>query len=189
MTFRSPAFLVLALAIASANTARAQHPFAPDSLVRAILADRLAAKRGMGFVVAVLERGKPPRMHSAGVAGLAGVPLDGNTVFEIGSITKVFTAALLADMVARGEVRLEDPISKYLPASVKLPTRSGREITLVDLSTQFSGLPRLPSNISPKDGRNPYADYTVDQLYSFLAGYELTRDIGERYEYSNLGVG
>ena len=159
-----------------------------EAAIQAIVDERVTSARAVGLVVATLDRGKT-RVYTAGSSGAEGVKLDGNTVFEIGSITKVFTAALLADMVARGEVRLEDPISKYLPASAKLPTRNGREITLVDLSTQFSGLPRLPSNISPKDGRNPYADYTVDQLYSFLAGYELTRDIGERYEYSNLGVG
>jgi serine-type D-Ala-D-Ala carboxypeptidase/endopeptidase len=189
MTFRKPALLVIALAMSFSTTMRAQDSFAPDSLVRAILADRLAAKRGMGFVVAVLERGKPPRIHSAGVAGLAGVPLDGNTVFEIGSITKVFTGALLADMVARGEVRLDDPISKYLPSSVRVPSRNGRQITLGDLSTQSSGLPRLPTNLRPANIANPYADYSVAQLYEFLSGYTLPRDVGEKYEYSNLGVG
>lgn len=180
--------LVLVTALA-ASPAYSQDRFAPDSLVRAILVDRVASKRGMGFVVAVMERGKPPRIQTAGVSGLSGVPLDGNTVFEIGSVTKVFTGALLAEMVARGEVRLDDPISKYLPAAVRVPSRKGRQITLVDLSTQSSGLPRLPTNMRPGDIGNPYADYTVDLLYKFLSGYTLPRDIGERYEYSNLGVG
>ena len=60
---------------------------------------------------------------------------------------------------------------------------------LEDLSTQSSGLPRMPSNFTPKDNSNPYADYSVEQLYQFLSGYQLTRDIGAQYEYSNLGVG
>jgi CubicO group peptidase (beta-lactamase class C family) len=84
---------------------------------------------------------------------------------------------------------LTDPVSKYLPASVKMPERNNRKITLEDLSTQSSGLPRLPSNLSPKDALNPYADYSVDRMYEFLSGYQLTRDVGEKYEYSNLGVG
>ena len=114
---------------------------------------------------------------------------DENTVFEIGSITKVFTGTLLAEAVKRGEVKLDDPISKYLPAAVKVPTRNGKEITLIDLATHTSGLPRLPSNFAPKDSQNPYADYTVEQMYDFLSKYELPRDIGSKAEYSNFGMG
>jgi CubicO group peptidase (beta-lactamase class C family) len=116
-------------------------------------------------------------------------PLNGDTIFEIGSATKVFTSLLLADMVQRGEVALADPVAKYLPAEVKVPERGGRAITLVDLSTHTSGLPTMPTNFNPKDPANPYADYTVDQLYQFLSSYQLTRDIGSKFEYSNLGVG
>lgn len=143
----------------------------------------------MGFVVAILEREKPPRIHTAGTSGVEGLSLDGNTVFEIGSVTKVFTSTLLSEMVARGEVKLDDPISKYLPASVRVPSRNGKQITLRNLATQTSGLPRLPTNFRPASVANPYADYTVDNLYQFLSGYTLPRDIGEKYEYSNLGVG
>jgi D-alanyl-D-alanine-carboxypeptidase/D-alanyl-D-alanine-endopeptidase len=104
-------------------------------------------------------------------------------------MTKVFTSLVLMDMVQKGEVALTDPVSKFLPATVKMPERNGKKITLEDLSTQSSGLPRLPSNFTPKDASNPYADYSVDLLYQFLSGYQLTRDIGSQYEYSNLGVG
>jgi D-alanyl-D-alanine-carboxypeptidase/D-alanyl-D-alanine-endopeptidase len=110
-------------------------------------------------------------------------------VYEIGSITKVFTAVLLADMVERGEVALADPVAKYLPKTVKVPERGGKQITLLDLATHKSGLPRLPANLQPKDMANPYADYTVADLYAFLSGYTLPRDIGAREEYSNLGMG
>jgi CubicO group peptidase (beta-lactamase class C family) len=114
---------------------------------------------------------------------------DENTVFEIGSITKVFTGILLAEAVKRGEVKLNDPVSKYLPDTVKMPSRNGREITLLDLTTHTSGLPSLPTNFKPADNKNPYADYSVQQMYEFLSGYTLTRDIGEQSAYSNLGVG
>src|SRR5256885_10692939 len=70
-----------------------------------------------------------------------------------------------------------------------MPERKGRKITLADLATHTSGLPRLPSNIHPKDEGNPYADYSVQQMYDFLSGYQLERDIGSEYEYSNLGFG
>src|SRR5205085_8424519 len=111
------------------------------------------------------------------------------TIFEIGSATKVFTSLLLADMVQRGQVALDDPVAKYLPPTVKMPERHGRSITLVDLATHTSGLPRLPTNMTPKNQANPYADYSVEQLYQFLSNYQLTRDVGSQYEYSNLGGG
>ncbi len=113
--------------------------------------------------------------------------VDGDTVFEIGSVTKVFTATLLAEMAERGEVSLDDPISKYLPKSVKTPTRNGKEITLLALATHTSGFPKMPTNWAPRDNRNPYADYTLEQMYAFLSGYTLTRDIGSQFEYSNYG--
>jgi len=115
--------------------------------------------------------------------------MNGDTVFEIGSVSKVFTSLLLADMVQRKEVALTDPVAKYLPDTVKLPGRGGKQITFVDLATHTSGLPRMPNNFKPADPSNPYADYTVPQMYEFLSGYQLTRDIGEKYEYSNLGGG
>ena len=86
-------------------------------------------------------------------------------------------------------IALDDPAGKYLPEAVTLPERSGRPITLHDLSTHTSGFPGLPSNIKPKNLRNPYADYSVDDLYQFLSSYTLPRDPGSEFEYSNLGGG
>ena len=97
-------------------------------------------------------------------------PPDADTVFEIGSITKVFTSLVLADMVVRGEVELDDPVAKFLPPTVKVPERDGRRITLLDLSNQVSGLPRMPDNLKPADGADPYVDYGPARLYEFLAG-------------------
>ncbi len=108
-------------------------------------------------------------------------PVDGETVFEIGSITKVFTALLLSDMALRGEVKLKDPVQKYLPAAVHMPTRNGKQITLLDLADHHSGLPSLPSNYTSNI-------YTTEQMYDFLNHYTLTRDPKARYEYSNFGV-
>ncbi len=163
-----------------------QQPLPSDSAVRALLAARVktfpdSGKHGTGIVVGLLDASGHRRIIALGV--------DSNAVCEIGSITKTFTASILADMVTRGEVRLDDPVAKYLPDSAHVPSRNGKQITLVDLATQSSGLPRLPSNMAPRDATNPYADYTVQQLYAFLSGYQLTRDIGATYEYSNLGVG
>lgn len=161
-----------------------------DGEVKSILQDRIdRAKKSVGIVVGLVDD-KGARIISYGKPSQESTQtVNGDSVFEIGSVTKVFTATLLADMVERGEVNLNDPISKYLPKSVKTPTRDGKEITLHDLSSQISGLPRMPTNFAPKDNQNPYADYTVEQMYAFLSNYTLTRDIGAKYEYSNYGVG
>lgn len=156
-----------------------------------MLVERVAADAASyGIVVGLVEPQQQRRVIGYGSRGV-GVPgpVDGNTVFEIGSMTKVFTSLLLADAAGRGEVALEDPVAKFLPATVRMPERGGRSITLVDLATHTSGLPRLPSNLKPADPENPYADYSVAQLYQFLSSAELARDIGAEYEYSNLGGG
>ncbi len=160
-----------------------------DAEIRSILADRIdQRKQSVGIVVGVVEpQGR--RTVSYGAIGLNdGRTLDGDSVFEIGSITKVFTSLLLANVVERGEVALTDPVAKYLPTSVKVPERGGKQITLVDLATHTSGLPRMPENFKPRDPARPYEDYSPEQLYSFLSAYQLRRDIGSKFEYSNLGL-
>jgi CubicO group peptidase (beta-lactamase class C family) len=113
---------------------------------------------------------------------------DGATVYEIGSITKTFTATLLARAVLSGRITLDTPLARLLP-DYRIPSRGGKEITLGMLATQHSGLPRLPSNLQPKDPADPYADYDAARLKAFLAGYQMPRDPGAAYEYSNLGFG
>ena len=141
------------------------------------------------IVLGIVEPDGSTRILHAGSAGEGARPLGRQTVFEIGSINKTFTGTILADMVARGEVKLDDPVQKYLPSSVRVPTRNGREITLLDLATHRSALPRLPDNFVPAATGNPYAEYSVDVVYAFLNNHTLRRDIGAEYEYSNLGVG
>ena len=161
-----------------------------DSEIRRILVDRIDTQhQGVGIVVGVIEPAGRRVIAYGSMAVDDKRPIDGDTIFEIGSATKVFTSLLLADAVRRGEVALTDPVAKYLPAGVKVPERGGKKITLVDLATHTSGLPRLPANLAPKNPANPYADYTVKQLYDFLSTYELPRDIGSQYAYSNLGAG
>ncbi len=111
-----------------------------------------------------------------------------DTLFEIGSITKTFTVLLLEDMVNRGEMKLEDPVENYLPKSVKVPSHGGKKITLLNLAAQDSGLPFDGTNMIQKDPRNIFADYTADNLYTFLSGYTLTQDPGAEFRYSNAGI-
>jgi D-alanyl-D-alanine-carboxypeptidase/D-alanyl-D-alanine-endopeptidase len=129
-------------------------------------------------------------IYSYGYTNLsASQPIDENTVFEIGSIGKTFTTLLLADMVERHELSLDDPIEKFLPENVIAPTYDGRSIQLIDLATHTSGLPSLPDNFAPAYEYNPYADYTLEQMYTALSQTTLTRHIGVAYEYSNFGMG
>lgn len=114
---------------------------------------------------------------------------DGQTVFEIGSVTKCFTGLLLAQMAEAGEVTLDEPVSQLLPEGVAVPSKDGASITLLHLSAQTSGLPRMPPNFDPADVTDPYADYDAQKLYDALRAIELSRRPGERYDYSNLGVG
>lgn len=185
--------LVLAVVIlsASASGQAVSEPAVPsDADIRQLLVDRIDVQRqSVGIVVGIIA---PKGRRVIAYGNLEkGDPraLNGDTIFEIGSATKVFTSLLLADMVQRGEVSLDDPVAKYLPPGTKMPERNGRSITLVDLATHTSGLPRIPTNFNPKNPANPYADYSVEQLYQFLSTYQLTRDVGSQYEYSNLGGG
>jgi CubicO group peptidase (beta-lactamase class C family) len=172
-------------------------PFAPtplpadwrvpgDADVAGLLDQRIALRAGAGMVAGPIEPGGA-RIVVRGPA--QGEAFDEDTLFEIGSMTKVFTALLLADMALKGEVSLDDPAAKYLPEGATMPSRGGREITLRNLTMQNSGLPRLPDNLRFADPDDPYADYIEADLLAFLSRYELPRDIGSEYEYSNLGVG
>jgi len=143
----------------------------------------------VGMSIGVLDRGQKQTFGYGRLSQDDPRVPDGDTIYEFGSASKVLTGLLLADAVVQGRVRLDQPAGELLPAGVKMPGHGERAITLQDLATHMSGLPRLPDNLKPKNLSNPYADYTVDDLYSFLNGYKLTRSPGEKSEYSNLGQG
>jgi CubicO group peptidase (beta-lactamase class C family) len=155
-----------------------------DSLARAFRAQHPAPALVIGVVDAKGERILP-----YGAVGDDSTPPTGETRFEVGSVTKIFTSLLLARMVESGDVRLDDSIALYLPDSVKAPEYRGKEITLRELATHSSSLPRLPTNIAPANMSDPYADYSVARLYDFLNSYDLPQAPDSHYEYSNLGAG
>lgn len=109
-----------------------------------------------------------------------------DTVYEIGSLSKVFTGLLLAEMVAAGQVTVQTPVGELLPAELALPEAT-TAIPLQALTTHLSGLPRLANNMPFGDVTDPYADYPVELLYAFLEGFTPPAD--PAFEYSNLGVG
>jgi D-alanyl-D-alanine-carboxypeptidase/D-alanyl-D-alanine-endopeptidase len=113
---------------------------------------------------------------------------DEHTAFEIGSVTKTMTAALLAEFIARGEVSLNDPIARLLPPGTRVPSFNGREITIAEIVTHTSGLPALPANYRPPDINNPYAGATERDLLDALAATRLTHEPGSKWEYSNFAM-
>jgi CubicO group peptidase (beta-lactamase class C family) len=118
------------------------------------------------------------------------IPVNQNTFFNIGSITKTFTTLLLADMVKQGLVNLNDPIEKCLPAYVKAPQFNGHKITLEDLATHFSGLPEWPSNVWLNNNVGVFnPNYNATLLYQALSDFKLTRAPGSQFQYSSFGIG
>jgi D-alanyl-D-alanine-carboxypeptidase/D-alanyl-D-alanine-endopeptidase len=178
--------LCLSAAIAAGSLEAADRKTAIDKIAGPFIETRKAA----AIVVGVEEGGAATFYGYGKVRNEEKATPNEKTVFEIGSVTKVFTALLLADMVQRGMASLDDPVRKYLPPGTVPETQGGAaEIRLIDLVTHTSGLPRLPNNLDVQDWSNPYADYTPAKLYEFLAKYGLMRYADTKYSYSNLGMG
>lgn len=185
--------LVAALAAIStiariAAPARADHAAQINELVKPLIDDKTIVgcvvgvidddqRDVYGYGATRLERGEP-----------TGPAPDGGTIFEIGSVSKALTGTLMAEMIARGEVTLEQPIAELLPEGAAAPSFDGKPLTLLHLATHTSGLPRLPDNGWFLDITNPYVHYTPELMFAFLSNHKLRRAPGT-YEYSNYGVG
>lgn len=149
--------------------------------ILAILDARLAEAPGVGIALGIVDaggarvycRGRKDVRHDAAV--------DGDTIFELASVTKVFTGTIFADMVRKGEVKMDDRAQNYLPPSVKMPTWKEQPITLLHLANHVSGLPSYATTLTSPDPLNPYANYTKEQIYGFLNKVELQRAPGESY--------
>jgi len=160
---------------------------APARTLAGVVAGAAAKLPAGGIVAAEIDHGAVHYTSAGDFAPRAGIPPE-QVIFEIGSMTKVFTGLLLAETVNEGKARLDDPIGKYLPADLKLAPEVAA-ITLGQLATHTSGLPRLPDNFNPADPLDPYADYGVKQMYVFLAGYRPAKPAPQPADYSNLGMG
>jgi CubicO group peptidase (beta-lactamase class C family) len=145
------------------------------------------SERVMGISVGVIAAGEQATIHLGHVA--AGQPVaNDETLYEIGSISKVFTGLLLADAVAGDQLALDTPVDTLLPEGVRMPAPNGQKITLKHLSTHRSGLPRLPTNMTELASNNPYAKYDSARAMEFLNDYQLPRLPGEKHEYSNFAT-
>ena len=143
------------------------------------------SKGGVSVVVGVVTPNGTSVSGYGNISKANTTKVNGNTIFDIGSITKTFTTTLLADMVKRGLVKLDDPVQKYLPPNVKVPTyhNDGHNITLEDLATHTSGLPDLPQKLIDNH------TYPTQQIYNYISHSSLVSEPGVRYSYNNLGMG
>ena len=156
--------------------------------VRAALEQRFKADRtGACIAAGVIDDGTIATAYYCADPG-SQRPYDEHTAFEIGSVTKTMTAALLAEFTARGEVALNDPIAKLLPPGTPVPSFNGREITIGEIVTHTSGLPAIPAQYRPPDMNNPYAGVTERDLLDALAATQLAREPGSKWEYSNFAM-
>lgn len=157
--------------------------------IQQLLQDYVNESEGSGAAIGFIDNGHIS-YYAYGTKAIDNAdPITQDTMFEIGSLTKVFTTISLADMINDGLVSLDDPIEKYLPSHVKVPQKDGSKITLRQLATHTSGLPRLPENMPMKNPDNPYADYTLELLYAALGSTTLSTKPGEVCAYSNFGSG
>ena len=141
-----------------------------------------------GLSIGILVNGKTYYYGYGETAKGNGQLPNEHSIYEIGSISKTFTATLLADAVEKGKVKLDDPVSKYFPDTIPALVYEGQPVTLKTLSNHSSGIPRMPNNFHPSDNNNPYKDYSDQDLYSFYKTFKLNRKPGAEYEYSNLAA-
>ncbi|MDN5200679.1 serine hydrolase [Fulvivirgaceae bacterium BMA10] len=163
----------------------------PDTLPKHVIDSiekRIENGINPSIAIGIIDK-KGPKFFNFGKTSKEGQLVEEHTIYEIGSITKVFTAILLAQQVMGGTISLDEPVNSYLPSEVVMPVKGSDKITFGTLSDHTSGLPRMPNNFTPANPGNPYVDYKVEQMYSFISSYEPTRKVGAKYEYSNLAQG
>lgn len=156
-------------------------------IIKQQVRDRIDNGYSVGTAIVFIEDGKEEYFfYGYGNAARKEV-INKKSVFEIGSVTKTFTALLLADLVKKGRITLDDPVDRFFPDSVRIPDYFGRKITFADLATHRSGLPREPIGFNKTDLNNPYIAENINKLYAGLKSWKLKRG-ANRYEYSNLGI-
>jgi D-alanyl-D-alanine-carboxypeptidase/D-alanyl-D-alanine-endopeptidase len=173
--------LALTLAVASGSAHAMTGATLADTVAQRLQGDRT----GACMAVAVIENGSVARSFAcADAKNVARIGPD--TAFEIGSVSKTMTAALLADLIGQGKGSLDDPLSAWLPPGTKLPDYHGKPILLRHIVTHTSGLPALPSRMAAPDMADPYAKLDEAALLASLGDATLTAEPGKRFEYSNF---
>lgn len=188
---------VTLLALDSGSTLRAEdnQPSYWKGQVDALVTTLIEKKKAVGVVVGIITPDGKREFFCYGTTKDGGLEPTPDTLFEIGSVSKPITALLLALMVEDGTVKLDDPVQKYLPKEIVVPRRGKQEITLLELVTHTSGLPRNPPNqqrlvnMDEAVAMNPYGKYDTKQLAEGLAEIKLKESDKLGFAYSNLGMG
>ena len=185
----APALCLALLSSITGSIAHAQPP--DDAAIRRILEERIdSRKQSVGIVVGIVTPEGRRTVRYGRFAANDPREVGPDTVFEIGSVTKVFTAMLLADMARRGEVSVTDPVIRYLPPEVATRAQGLKATTLADLATHTAGFPFWPSGIpATAEGTAQMGSYSLDQLYSFVSTFTAPPDVGTRWMYSNTDAG
>ncbi|MFD2513020.1 serine hydrolase [Pontibacter locisalis] len=180
--------LLLFLLLPALHVQAQQNTSSRQDSVKSYLQELVQENQVPGVVLGVYENGKI-QFYTYGVADKGKqVPLTENTIFEIGSITKTFTTLLAQMLISEGKINWDDSVNKYLPDSLKVLEKDGKKVTLRHLASHTAGLPKVPSNLQPKDNYDPYADYTKKDLYAYLQQVPIQTVPGEKINYSNTGV-
>jgi CubicO group peptidase (beta-lactamase class C family) len=142
-----------------------------------------------GVAIAIVD-GDRARVYGFGRAGNSDAAPGADTLFEIGNVTAVYTAVLLADAIERGAIAADTPVASLLPVGASLPVGGDVAMTVEHLASHRSGLPRLPDAVASRMlAGDPHAGYGEDALFRDLAAARLVAVPGERFTYSTFGVG
>jgi serine-type D-Ala-D-Ala carboxypeptidase/endopeptidase len=163
-----------------------------ETKINQITNDYVSKRKSVALTIGVINQGHHYIKGFGQVTDGDHARPDAQTIYEIGSVTKVLTGTVLAKLVDDGMVNLEDPIRLYLPKKIVDQLSAAiQSITLKQLATHTSGLPRLPDSFlaNIKDPTNPYRNYMAPEMYTALAAVKLLSEPGQRYEYSNFGMG
>lgn len=156
------------------------------SFIRQQIDSVYAKEKLPGIFVGVLNNGEKQFFNAGYANPETQLPFDSATLFEIGSITKTFTAYVLTAVLHDKKIPETDFIGKYLPEDVQ-QNKDLDSISFLSLMNHTSGLPRVPGNMKPAKIRQPYEDYTADRLFAFLK--TCTPKPDGKSNYSNLGAG
>ena len=178
-------FLYLQFVVLTHDLPEPGDTFALSDSVKNVIRENVDNGKHQSFFVGIID-GENVDYYHYGTVEKNGKEIDKNTIFEIGSISKVFTTLILADMVEKNEISLDDPIGKFLPEKVKTPSKNGKQITLLDLARHTSGLPTFPDDF-PLWDVNKHNEYDREKMYDYLERFEPSREIGSQFEYSNMG--
>jgi len=182
------AFFIAAL-LSAAGTLPTAFGAVSDQELETIVAQRLKGDRtGANLAVAYIEGDHVARAFVAAGDEAEALRIGPDSAFEIGSVSKTMTAALLADLILRGEASLDGPLSDWLPEGTQVPDFEGQAILLRHIVTHTSGLPALPPRMPLNDLLNPYAELTEDNLLASLADVSLSAPPGTQHAYSNFAA-